>query len=150
MTSPEENPSEGLFPPQNRTESDSDHSSEVQLLAKSKVIRVPEQPPVTARSVHPVLTSHKALDAGVFVDVSTGPIRPTCWTAEATLATCPKCKATDRTVTRACMSRASLFFGGALCMTCGLCVWALLCPCCKDTWHYCGKCGAGLGRRSAV
>lgn len=142
----EEFQSEGMIPPQNRTESE----SEVQLLAKSKVVKVTEQLPVTARSVNPVFAAQKAMDAGVFLDVSGGPVRPTCWTSESTLATCPQCKATGKTKVGAGLSRASLFFTGALCMTCGLCVFAMLCPCCKDTRHYCGKCGGMIGRRSAM
>lgn len=151
MASTEQRQSEeAMYQPQNRTESDSDHSSEGQLLKKSKVVRVSEQQPLTTRSVRPVLSPSKAIDAGVFLDVSTGPVRPTCWTSEPTLATCPACNSTARTVTEARFSTSSLFFGGAICMTCGLCLLSLLCPCCKDTGHFCGKCGNALGRKSAV
>ena len=145
---------EGVSQPQHGTESESDHSAEVQLLTKppNPIFAQPTEVTdvVTARNVKPIVYTPKVMDAGVFADVSVGPVYPTCWDQDPTVATCPKCLSTSLTVTRAVISRTSWFFGGIACMSCGLCLFALACPCCKDIDHFCSNCGCFLGCRSAL
>lgn len=141
------------LPAQHRAESESDHSAEVQLLASQPnitFVQPVDGDVLTARSVKPVIAQHKVADAGVFEDIEEGPVFPTCWDQDPTVATCPSCRTTSMTVTKSRLTRTSVFFGGFPCMACGLCVLALFCPCCKDVQHCCRNCGSKLGRRSAL
>ena len=138
---------------QSRADSEPEISAEAHLLGRrmeGTTVHPGEAELVTIREVKPVLIVGKVQDAGVFLDLSDSVVRPTNWGAEPELATCPSCATTDLTKTQTVLSRSTLFFEGVLCFTCGLCVLAALCPCCKDTEHYCRKCGCSLGCRSAL